>query len=291
MKKVLFLAIAALAYVGIANAQPTAGTLSTQSDITLFTDGAINTAIYASPATEATVRTTTGGSYSFKVTTTDWNTELNLVSPDVFTNYILGSTMKVTSGSGVGALAETSKSSKVTTTVTYAPVPATTASPDKLTFTETAYDLAGTAMCTAVNEVVNITILPKQDVTVTLNKKAFCESDLATVYPQIDIKWKNTLKSQFNLAITGPSGFTFTTADYKTTTAADVSGWSLGGLTWATSPVAGQYKFTVSNVLDEVGAEATTVADVYGTVTYAATGQTFIIMPSPKPTLTTSTIK
>lgn len=284
MKKVLFLAIAALAYVGIANAQPTTGTLTTASDTKLYTAGILDAAF--SPATVATVRATTGGEYNFVIAGTNWNTVLGLsgTGTDTYTTFMLGSTLKLTSSSST-LLAETAPGNALSNTVTYT----TPAADDILTLTETGYKTAGVTLCAATVEVTNVDVQAKQDAAVSLNATTFCASALVTTFPTISVDFTNNFNTQFALSITGPTGFTAMSASsFKNN--GDITSWTLGSLSWPVTSPAGKYTITVSNVLDEVGVEATNASSLYGTVTYP-NGQEFVIIPSPKPTLTTTAIK
>lgn len=277
MKKVLFLAIAALTYAGAANAQ-TAGALpAAAADITLYTAGVVD-------ALGNTIRTTEGGTYSFSLTSTNWNTALSVSD---YTLYLNGSTVKMSATSGA-SFAETSKGSNVTSSIPYTGPAAN----DVLTFTETAYDLSNATMCTPTDLTVNVTALPVQDATVTLDKKAFCLNSIA---PTIAIDFtNNSIPTQFTFELVGPdAGSSVAAAAYHST--GDIATWNLATIgTWATTgKKAGNYTINITNIFDEVGAEASNVSSIYGTADFgtASVHKTFVILPNPTPTLKSSAIR
>lgn len=209
MKKVLFLAVAALAYVGAANAQtiadygtayPTANVITTTSLATVA-GGQVN----GLPATP--IKMTATAAYDFQAASTDWTNATTALGAD-WSSYIKGSKLYfnntlpgitdatfalLSAGTGVVVASPSSVTSNLITTgtsSTFGVSITATSALTKFDFFETAYDLTSTAVGCGTPYTINVNtvVVPTWSTTVTastvggdanvkINNTAFCLTD------------------------------------------------------------------------------------------------------------------
>jgi hypothetical protein len=284
MKKVLFLAIAALAYAGSVNAQTvrTPNTLPTEATISILAaDGTTPLGL--------TFRMTNGGTYDFKGTGTDWSatdmlganwgTAINGSRLNYTTTSAANWTPTPVSNSGVAKNSPTLDLTDVSITAS-----------TNLTFTETIVDKADADLTCTSSKTFVLTAIDKPTLTVTMTNLAYCSP---TAIP-VKMDYNNTgldyiFRAQLaRVGGASPSTNLFTNADQYFDVANVADGdWDVISYCGGATPVAGTYTLSFDEVYDEVSVNAGNKGSL-GTVTSSIT---FAILPSPKPTLTTTAIK
>lgn len=289
MKKVLFLAIAALAYVGAANAQNLTGTaLGTSLKAAGFDTTASVNVIQGAGA--ITYKLTVGGTYEFKAISTNWETALGTD----WANVVKGSNLVFTGAATVGvpdysvaaAITAAHGAQSVATITGAAALPT-------LTVTETSYAADGSVGCSEVAIAnFNAATAPLAGITVTNPNTIQCtaaNADITIATTGSDSKW-----IKYTLVKNVGSG----DADVWGTKVAD------GGLTSAyqkltdgsvkvTIPAAifstvGKYTLTVTKIWDKYSYEAVNRETLQTDISQVAT---ITLMPKPTPTLKTNAIQ
>jgi hypothetical protein len=268
MKKVLFLAIAALAYAGSTNAQTEIAALpAIATDSALKYDG---TAI-------ATYRMTNGGTYNFVAKGTSWGAAYNLGA--TWATYIKGSRLDFKFGTATTNDAVSGIGTDQTLSLTGLSLTAN----DVITFSETIIDLSDAELCNTT-KTYNVTVTNKPTITLTASK-ALCSP--ASV--PVSIAYNNDNEDYYfraSLSRTGSSPatklFTNTNQYFSVTDATDGT-WNLFSVTGSTP---GTYTLTIDEVYDEVSVNATNNSTL-GT----GSSVSFAIIPTPRPTLATTAVQ
>lgn len=279
MKKRILLAVAALATIsGSVMAQVTLtskAALTTPAARTITLDG-------VTAAGDDVMRMTVDGTYNFTATGTDMAAELGATWASVVdgTKLDLGVGAGATTGVPDGTVAQVS----INDEFSYAATGAQT-----FDLTETIYDQMGNVLACTFTQSYDVTVLAKPTVTVSQTKTAFC----ATENPVITLTFNSdVLDYQFRATLSATSGgagaaaFTdqyFDVTEAQTATSAIV--WDLDNFT-NNSP--GLYNVALDEIYDEVSVTATNNVGL-GTVTNGSVN--FAIVPTPKPTLSTTAVK